>query len=95
MKVTKVNAVFNLVGGQVGLYNGEITYNDGQTPPTDAEIDTELTRLQAEYDSQEYARNRKEEYPPWEEQLEKIFDDGLTKWKTEMIQPVKDKYPKP
>ena len=43
----------------------------------------------------QYKTDRQLAYPPWEEQLEKIFDDGLTKWKTEMIQPVKDKYPKP
>ena len=46
MKVTKVNAVINLVGGQVSLYDGQIVYHDGQTPPTDAEIDAELKKLQ-------------------------------------------------
>jgi hypothetical protein len=28
------------------------------------------------------------------EQLNKIYDDGLTKWKTEMVDPVKVKWPK-
>ena len=51
--------------------------------------------LKAEYDAQEYARNRQAEYPHWNEQLDKIFHDGLAKWKSEMVQPVKDKYPKP
>tara|TARA_B100001250_G_scaffold354744_1_gene328776 strand:- start:1420 stop:1719 length:300 start_codon:yes stop_codon:yes gene_type:complete len=50
--------------------------------------------LQAEYDAQAYARNRQAEYPDWGSQLNKIFDDGLTKWKSEMVQPVKDKWPK-
>ena len=49
----------------------------------------------AEWVSQEYARNRKAEYPPWNEQLDKIFHDGVAKSKSEMDQPVKDKYPKP
>ena len=29
------------------------------------------------------------------EQLNKIYDDGLTKWKSEMVDPIKAKYPKP
>ena len=66
-----------------------------ETEPTQAEIDAEIIRLQAEYDAQEYARNRQAEYPPWNEQLDKIFHDGVAKWKSEMVQPVKDKYPKP
>ena len=66
-----------------------------ETEPTQAEIDAEVIRLQAEYDAQEYARKRQAEYPPWNEQLDKIFHDGVAKWKSEMVQPVKDKYPKP
>ena len=63
-------------------------------PPTEAEIDAEIIKLQAEYDAQEYARNRQGEYPDWGSQLNKIYDDGLTKWKSEMVDPVKAKWPK-
>jgi hypothetical protein len=66
-----------------------------QTKPTESEIDAEVIRLQAEYDAQAYARNRKAEYPDWGTQLNKIYDDGLTKWKSEMVDPIKAKYPKP
>jgi len=62
--------------------------------PTQEEIDAEVIRLQAEYDAQAYARNRQAEYPDWGSQLNKIYDDGLTKWKSEMVDPVKDKWPK-
>ena len=65
-----------------------------ETEPTQAEIDAEIKRLQAEYDSQAYARNRKAEYPDWGTQLNKIYDDGLTKWKSEMVDPIKSKWPK-
>ena len=61
-----------------------------ETEPTQAEIDAEVIRLQAEYDAQEYARKRQAEYPPWNEQLDKIFHDGVAKWKSEMVQPVKE-----
>ena len=58
------------------------------------EIDTEVARLQTEYDNQEYARNRQAEYPIIADQLDKIYHDGIDSWKEEMILPVKEKYPK-
>ena len=51
--------------------------------------------MQAEYDAQEYARNRAPEYPSTGDQLDYIFHNGIAKWKTDMIAPVKAKYPKP
>ena len=62
--------------------------------PTEAEINAELVRLQTEYDAQAYARNRKADYPDWGTQLNKIYDDGVTKWKSEMVDPIKAKWPK-
>jgi len=74
-----------------------LTWNDkGQTEPTQAEIDTEIIRLQAEYDAQEYARNRKAEYPAIADQQDMQFHDaidGTTTWQ-DAIQAVKTKYPK-
>ena len=93
MKVTKVNAVINLVGGQVSLYDGQIVYHDGQTPPTDAEIDAELKKLQDEYDANQYQRSRASEYPSIADQLDEIFHNGIDSWKA-IIKQTKDKYPK-
>ena len=59
-----------------------------QSEPSEEEIQAEIVRL-------EYARNRKEEYPPMEDQLDYIYHKGIDKWKVDMIDPVKDKYPKP
>lgn len=42
-----------------------------------------------------YAEQRAAEYPPLSEQLDYIYHNGVEAWKTDMIQPVKDKYPKP
>ena len=56
-------------------------------------INTEIARLQAEYDAKEYQRKRAAEYPSIADQLDKIFHDGIDEWK-ETIQAVKDKYPK-
>ena len=88
-------ATFSLVGGQMTWGDGEVIFHDGQTQPTEAEIQTEIARLQASYDALDYARKRQAEYPDYGTQLNKIYDDGLTKWKSEMVDPVKAKYPKP
>ena len=61
-----LTAIINLLGENPdgGTSDGtNVSYRDGQTPPTEAEIDTELARLQEEYDAQEYARNREAYYP--------------------------------
>ena len=63
--------------------------------PTKEFLESELKKMQDEYDVQKYARNRKEEYPPMEEQLDYMFHNGFDKWKEDIVQPVKDKYPKP
>lgn len=68
--------------------------DSNQTQPTDAEIQTELDRLQAEYDANQYQRDRAAEYPSMEEQLDYIYHNGIEAWKADMILPVKDKYPK-
>ena len=62
--------------------------------PVDDEIETEFNRLKTEWKAQEYSRNRQLEYPDWGTQLNKIYDDGLTKWKSEMVNPIKAKWPK-
>ena len=41
--------------------------------PTQAEIDAEIARLQAEYDSTEYRRLRAPEYPPIGDQLDALL----------------------
>ncbi len=96
MKPKKFEAVHSLVGGAISqLPDGNIVYHDGQTLPTEAEIDAEVIRLQAEYDAQEYARNRKTEYDALN-QLEMQYDDeedGTTTWK-DAIKAIKAKYPK-
>ena len=63
--------------------------------PSEADIETKVAEYKIEFDAQEYARKRQAEYPDMGTQLNKIYDDGLTKWKSEMVDPIKAKYPKP
>ena len=69
--------------------------DETQAQPTDAEIATEMARLQAVYDSQEYARNRKAEYDQLN-QFEMQFDDqqnNTTTW-VDAINDIKARHPK-
>ena len=68
----------------------------GVARPTDAEIATELTRLQAVYDGQAYARSRKAKYDLLN-QDEMRFDDQVnstTTW-VDAINAIKAAHPKP
>ena len=64
-----------------------------QTQPTDAEIQAEIVRLQAEYDKNKYQRDRKAEYPSIEECVHAILDDEVDALQIKR-KAVKDKYPK-
>ena len=62
---------------------------------TEEEIDTKLASMISDWEAQEYARSRENDYPSTGDQLDYIFHNGVAKWKTDMIAPVKAKYPKP
>ena len=49
----------------------------------------------AEIDKQEYKQQRAYEYPDIGTQLDYIYHNGIDKWKTDIVDPVKAKYPKP
>ena len=86
----KPNAEWTLRGDELEWLDTE------QTEPTQSEIDAEVIRLQAEYDSQEYARNRKAEYDQLN-QFEMQFDDDrddTTTW-VDTINEIKGRHPKP
>ena len=70
--------------------------HDGGSKPTEQECTDGLKALQDTWDAEHnsYKSKRRKEYPPIEEQLDYIYHNGLTKWKADMITPVKEKYPK-
>ena len=97
MIIDRFKAIHSLVGGSISGNDTEVHYNDGQTPPTDAAIDAELKRLQAEYDANKYQRDREEAYPSIQEQLDMQYWDavnGTNKWQ-EAVAKVKTDNPKP
>ena len=60
--------------------------------PTDDEINAAWIDWKTK---EQYKLLREAEYPNWKTQLEYIYDNGLDKWKTDIVDPVKAKYPKP
>ena len=76
-----------------GAYIKEWNATD-KSKPTDEQLnslETEATKLE---NNAKADANRKAEYLSWEEQLDYIYHNGITKWKTDHIKPIKDKYPK-
>ena len=68
-------------------------WNSSEPQPTEAVIETAHGLLQTEWDSQEYARKRKPEYPSIEECVHAILDDDLVALQAKRSA-VKAKYPK-
>ena len=56
---------------------------------------SKVDAARAELDKLKYIDERRLAYPSWRTQLEYIYDYGLDKWKTDIVDPVKAKYPKP
>ena len=63
--------------------------------PDETKVATARVELNALPENQEYYFKRRREYPDWGTQLAYIYDNGIEKWKTDMVDPVKAKYPKP
>ena len=81
-------------GGSEQIY-ANLIVQDGGSKPTESEVTAGLKAMQDTFDAQEYARKRILEYPDWGTQLYYIYHNGLDKWKTDIVDPVKAKYPKP
>lgn len=94
----KVDAIISLRPGAKWNMREDVLVweDDEQVEPTESEITAEITRLQAEYDSQDYARKRKAEYNALN-QFELISDDAINGTTThrDAILAIKSKYPKP
>ena len=95
-KVRKSKAILSLRPKSSFLVTGGVvTWKDSvQVEPTESEIQAEITRLEAEYDSQDYARKRKAEYPSIEELVVALYDSEDRAAIDEKRAAVKLKHPK-
>tara|TARA_R100001086_G_scaffold167216_1_gene90774 strand:+ start:920 stop:1210 length:291 start_codon:yes stop_codon:yes gene_type:complete len=81
---------------KISIINNDIdriTWLDGTTPISKADIETKMAELQTEYDNNKYQRDRAAEYPSIQDQLDDIYHNGIDGWKA-TIKETKDKYPK-
>ena len=67
---------------------------NGDSVPTEDQIQAKLTALNTDFDNKEYQRKREAEYPSVVDQLDDIYHNGIDAWKA-TIKTTKDKYPKP
>ena len=93
----RTQALGALIKGNWSLVDGKINLLDGQTMPEESAIEAKMIALEAEYDAQEYARNRASAYDSVGDQLDQLMKDmrdGTTTHQ-ESCEAVKAKYPKP
>jgi len=93
----KVDAIISLRPGAKWHMNDDVLVWEDveQVEPTEVELTAEIARLEAEYDSQDYARKRKAEYNALN-QFELISDDSINGTTThrDAILAIKARYPK-
>ena len=89
---------FSLYDDGNGVYIKE--WNSASPQPSDAEIESAHNEWKAEYDSQEYARNRQAEYPSLNELTVALWEGVVEERMASIMelevkrQAIKAKYPK-
>ncbi len=91
-------AIYNLYPNVVSIDDGAgpMDKDGNRIPVVQSDYETEVARLQAEYDAQAYARARAEAYPLIGDQLDMMYHDqteGSRTW-LDAIEAVKEAYPK-
>ena len=91
--ILKINpsAEFSVNGNDIN----KITWHNGTTPIPKADIEAKMVEVQAEYDAEEWKRNRQSEYPTHEECIHALLDGGDTLTELQAKRTAtKTKYPK-
>jgi hypothetical protein len=84
----KHDAIYKLYPNVV-IIRGDVAYDkDGQ------EVTYDNVAVENLVASEAYKDLRAKEYPAIADQLDYIYHNGIDAWKTDMIDPVKTKYPK-
>jgi hypothetical protein len=86
------NAEVSVSGNDINT----VQWHNGTTPIPKADIEAKMTELQAQYDAEEWKRNRQAEYPTHEDCIHALLDGGdtLTELQAKRTA-IKNKYPKP
>jgi len=92
IKSINSNAEFSIMENDIN----QITWLNGTTPIPKADIEAKMVEVQAEYDANQYQRNRATAYPTIQDQLDMQYWDnvnGTTNWE-DTIAKVKADNPK-
>ena len=78
------------------LYPNVVSIDDntGAFDKDGNKVEIDLSLVDAWIDPEAYKELRATEYPAITDQLDYIYHNGIDAWKTDMIDPVKAKYPK-
>lgn len=94
--ILKINSNAEVSVSGDNINTCEITWHNGTTPISKADIEAKMVEVQAEYDANQYQRDRATAYPSIQEQLDMQYWDnvnGTTTWK-DAIAKVKADNPK-
>jgi len=81
---------------QLEIIDGKGIFKSNTSATETFSVDQSLIdAARVELDKFIYKHQRAMEYPHWSEQLDYIYHNGIDKWKTDIVDPVKNKYPKP
>ena len=78
------------------IYANLVIHNSDYDKPTEKSLTDALTKEQSDFDAQEYARNRRKEYPSNGDQWDMIYKDNKNSTTThaDAVEAVKTKWPK-
>jgi len=93
--ILKINPNAKVVVRGSDINTCEIEWLEGTTPISKADIEAKMVEVQAEYDAEEWKRNRQAEYPSHEDCIHALLDGGdtLTELQSKRTA-TKNKYPK-
>ena len=94
--IKKINPNAEVVVRGKDINTCEIEWHNGTTPIPKADIEAKMVEVQAEYDANQYQRDRATAYPSIQEQLDMQYWDkvnGTTNWE-DAIAKVKADNPK-
>jgi hypothetical protein len=88
------NAKVNVINDE-DIDNCTINWLEGTTPIPKADIEAKMVEVQADYDAEEWKRNRQSEYPSIEDCIHALLDGGDTLTELQAKRTAtKTKYPK-
>jgi len=86
--MNKHSAIIKLYPNVI-VIRGDIAYDQDENI-----VEYDKNAVEALVASEAYKEKRAAEYPAIADQLDYIYHNGIDAWKTDMIDPVKTKYPK-